>query len=95
MKKLTAKQWLKKFPTEESRTHSLLENIGCPKCGQREWFKMSFTGTCEVYDDSSIDIGDHEWNNKSSCSCRCGHHGTVGDFTFKGLDALIDQKHHE
>lgn len=91
MSKLTARQFLAQFP-DSPLNQGCLENIACPACGQRERFRIEFTGTAQVYDDGSEDDGDHEWTGRSAITCdgpRCAHGGRVRDFTFPGLDALI------
>lgn len=84
-----AEEILKRFPNLEDKSGTLLEDMCCPKCGNRESFSIKFTGTCEVDDESSSDDGDHEWDDNSACRCQCGYGATVKDFTFTGLDALI------
>jgi hypothetical protein len=89
-RKLTARRFLAQFP-DSTPNHGLLENMGCPKCGQRDYFRIEFRGLARVDDDSSDDSGDHEWEAKSYCRCgTCDHSGKVRDFTFKGLEELID-----
>ena len=89
---MTAEQFLEKYPDSELR-ENCLQDIACPECGQRDSFNITFTGTAEVYDDGSDDVGDHEWESESDCTCsECKHGGTVADFTFPGLDKLIDGK---
>lgn len=88
-RKMNARQFLKKFPESELMENYLVD-MGCPECGGRFGFKVGFHGTCQVFDDGTDDIGDHQWTDSSSCICdHCGHGGVVKDFTFKGLDDLI------
>lgn len=94
MSKLTARQFLKKFPESRANDNCLLD-MGCPECGNRDNFHIDFTGTANVFDDGSDDEGDHEWEGRSPCRCDCGHTGTVLGFTFNGLDDLIVQEDDE
>lgn len=91
MKRLTAKQFVKKFPDAE-KNEGLLENMACPTCGNRSMFHIQFSGMAEVSEDTSEDAGNHEWSEKSVCRCKgdCPEHGKVKDFTIKGLDELIE-----
>jgi len=38
-----------------------LEGIRCPQCGQEDCFKITALITCNVTDDGSEPVGDHEW----------------------------------
>jgi len=88
--KLTAEQLIEKFPDMACMEDSLLQDLACPNCGERDSFKIGFTGTCRVDRYGSDDCGDHEWDAKSHCHCPvCDHVATVGEFTFKGLDELL------
>lgn len=88
--RLTAAQFLDKYPDTESKADTLLEDMACPECGQRHRFHITFTGVCEVTEDGSEDAGDHEWTNESTCRCgHCDASATVLDFTIDGLDAAL------
>lgn len=83
-----ARKFADNFPDADIN-ENCLEDIACAKCGTRDGFKIGFNGTCQVNDDGSDDVGDHEWDGVSSCVCTCGEGGTVDDFTIKGLDDLL------
>jgi hypothetical protein len=98
--KMTAAELLTKFPdmegkhpSDEQESDSLLLDMACPACGQRDRFRIGFHGTADVDDDSSSDDGDHEWDADDHCTCqKCSHRGDVKDFTFDGLDDLIAEQ---
>ena len=92
-RKMSAKQFLAKYPAAEINTNTLLD-IGCPKCGNRGWFRIKITTMANAEDDgTSGNDGDHEWGQDSRIECReCWHRGVVRAFTFKGLDALIEKE---
>ena len=90
-RKLTARQFLKKFPDSE-QNENCLEDMGCPECGNRERFKIEMTAVIEICDEGTEDHGDTEWDDKSYCECFvCSLSGKVRNFTFKGLDDLIHE----
>jgi hypothetical protein len=87
---MTAKQFLKLHPDAESNADGLLEDMACRNCGNRETFRIAFSGIAEVDNESSSDDGDHEWDDRSHCHCpQCGTAGKVKAFQIKGLDDLI------
>ena len=58
-----------------------LENICCPKCGQEDRFKIVALITCDVTDDGSEPVGDHEWDDHSATRCaECGFDGELKEF---------------
>lgn len=58
-----------------------LEGMACPKCKSEEPFKISMTSLFTIYDSSTDDNEDTEWDEKSYCECcECGHYGIVKDF---------------
>src|SRR6516165_5319229 len=58
-----------------------LENVCCPKCGQEDRFKIVALITCDVTDDGSEPVGDHEWDDHSATRCsECGFDGELKDF---------------
>jgi hypothetical protein len=61
-----------------------LENVCCPRCGQEERFKIVALISCEVTDDGSEPVGDHEWGDDSATHCpECGFDGELKDFRKK------------
>ena len=61
-----------------------LENVRCPKCGQEDRFKIVALITCDVTDDGSEPVGDHEWDDHSATRCsECGFDGELKDFRKK------------
>jgi hypothetical protein len=61
-----------------------LENISCPKCGQEERFKIVALITCDVTDEGSEPVGDHEWDDHSATRCPvCGFDGKLKEFRKK------------
>jgi len=89
-RKPTAAQFLRVYP-HSPRNDNCLEDIACPKCGQREQFKVRIITMGELTDDGTdAEVGDHEWGNYIECS-RCAHYGNLAGFTFKGLDELISR----
>lgn len=98
-KKLTTKQLLAKFPDMESKSDTILEDIACQHCGNRDRFRIDTKSMCEVTEDGCESDGDNEWESKSYMECGgdcCGDGrvfcATVSDFTFKGLDNLIAER---
>lgn len=90
---MTALEFVAKFPERDEIMEGLCEDMACPKCGHRDGFYITFTGTARVFDDTSEDIGDHEWDQDSSCICpQCNHGGTVADFTIPELDITIEEQ---
>jgi hypothetical protein len=58
-----------------------LQNVCCPKCGQEDRFKIVALITCDVTDDGSDPVGDHEWDDTSPTRCpECGFSGELKDF---------------
>lgn len=58
-----------------------LENIRCPKCGQKDRFKIAAIISCLVTDTGSEPVGDHEWDDGSATHClKCGFDGKLKDF---------------
>lgn len=97
--KMTAAELLANADTKKAgdvyNGDTILENIACPKCGCRGPFNIAGYALFEVESDTSSDIGDHTWEDSSPCICSdCQYGATVADFTFPGLDLLI-QAHNE
>jgi len=100
--KMTAAELLAKFPdmegkhpSDEQESDSLLLDMACPACGQRDRFRIAFRGLLDVNDDTSDENGDHCWEATDECDCmghHCAHSATVADFTFPGLDDLIAEQ---
>jgi hypothetical protein len=58
-----------------------LENVCCPNCGQEDRFKIVALITCDVTDDGSDPVGDHEWDDHSATRCpECGFSGELKEF---------------
>lgn len=58
-----------------------LEGIRCPECGQEDQFKITALITCEVTDDGSEPVGDHDWDDESNTHCPgCGFAGKLRYF---------------
>jgi sarcosine oxidase delta subunit len=91
--KLTTEEFIAKFP-ESNRNTNCLENVACPFCGNRDRFVIGITATFDVFDNGTgYQIGDNEWDDKSYIRCGdCDERGTVGDFTIKGLDDVLDKR---
>ncbi len=61
-----------------------LENVRCPKCGQEDHFKIVALIICDVTDDGSEPVGDHEWDDHSATRCpECGFDGEMNEFRKK------------
>jgi hypothetical protein len=61
-----------------------LENVCCPKCAQDDRFKIVALITCDVTDDGSEAVGDHEWDDTSATRCvECGFDGELKEFRRK------------
>lgn len=55
--------------------------MACPKCGQADTLSVEITCTATLTIDGTETLGDHYWDETSSCRCDdCGHHDCVGDF---------------
>jgi DNA-directed RNA polymerase subunit RPC12/RpoP len=86
---MSPEEFKAKFP--DIAEHSdCLEDLACPKCGYRECFKITGTGTFTVTEDGISDTEYCDWDADSGITCRsCGHDGTVAGFTIKGLDEFL------
>lgn len=93
----TAEELLKKFPKMEhcdALPESCMLDIACPKCGQREAVEVH----CMVWatlreDGTELDTQDASYEPRSACKCPvCEHEAELLDFTFLGLDKLIDAR---
>lgn len=89
------------MPDNHHPEDDLLNDLCCPGCGSRDAISIVMTSFTELHPDGTGDSEDTEWDNESFCKCRaCGHGAKVKDFTFDGLDELIetkieDEKHEE
>ena len=100
--KMTAAELLTKFPDmecklrdDEQEPDSLLLDMACPACGQRDRFRIACRCLLDVNDDTSDEYGDHCWEDTEECDCmsnHCAHSATVADFTFEDLDDLIAEQ---
>ena len=78
---------LDKYPDMELHEDDHLTDKACPNCGERDSITISATSDFDIYPDGTDQNGDVEWTDDSPCKCRaCSHGGTVGEFTFTGLD---------
>lgn len=96
---MNAEEFLKKFPNAPHRGNCL-EDIACPKCGQREEFVVKATihmgltdeGT-DAYADVTKNFTEIDYDEKSYIFCPdCNQEGTVRSFTHQGLDELIHSR---
>jgi DNA-directed RNA polymerase subunit RPC12/RpoP len=87
---MTPQEFHARHPDQDETNENALEDMACPGCGSRGRFAIAVTTTAIFDDLGSDDVGDLEYENDSSCTCReCGHAGTVADFTVDGLDAFL------
>ncbi len=103
-RKHTARQLLNQFQFAQANQNYLID-MACPQCGNREAFAVAVETFARLSDDGTdTQAGDWdtEYTPNSYCRCdndKCGDkHGPAGfligrvrDFTFPGLDALIEQ----
>ena len=88
---MKAEEFVAKFPDAE-RNQSWLENIACPKCGQRERFRIEMIIIADVTDDETNRDGDCQYDDDSYCECgECPNCGKLVVFTIKGLDDLLEE----
>lgn len=92
MRKLTAAQFVKKYPDTEINENCLTD-IACSTCGQRESFRVESKIMAEVCDNGTDrDESDCEWGEDSRCDCPCGESSKLHRFTIAGLDELLEGK---
>ena len=99
---MTTKQFLAKYPDTHTCSSNMTD-LACPKCGQRDHLlvrSLLFVGLTDngtdAYSDATRDCGDTEWDDASDARCpECDYEGTVGHFTFNGLDELIEGTRNE
>ncbi len=92
-RKLTARQLLDKFQIK-SANQNCLRDMACPSCGERDTFQIEMKAVIRIHDEGTEDHEDTEWDGKSYCACgrsECPQAGLVRDFTFPGLDDLLEQ----
>lgn len=59
-----------------------LAGMRCPKCGNKDEFRIEVSTIAKVTDDGIELVGDTEWSDKSFCMCPvCEHDGFAADFT--------------
>jgi len=91
MKKITKEEFVLTFRNSPIMKN-ICNNIACSACGERNNFRVEFTGICTMTDMTTDDTGDHSWDATSFCKCNtCGEEGVVGDFTIPGLDDYIQE----
>lgn len=89
MRKLTAEQFVKKFPDSEIMENCCMDKA-CSTCGARDGFRIQATITALVFDDGTDrDESDCEYDEDSRCDCDCGESGQLHRFTIEGLDDLL------
>jgi DNA-directed RNA polymerase subunit RPC12/RpoP len=88
---MTPQEFKAKFPErKEDINTNCLEDIACPKCGNRGDFKILVSAFATVCDDGIDGTEDTEWDEQSHIMCKdCMHEGIVKDFTIKGLDDFL------
>lgn len=84
---------LNKFPDMRINSNCL-EDKACPKCGNRDEFRIDLKTQANLVDDGTdANVGDHEYDDDSVCVCeKCRFTTQLSDFTFEGLDALIAER---
>ena len=86
---LTARQLAQKFPNLQPNGNCLT-NIACPECGNRDQFRIEMKSVFTLRDAGTDDYEDTDWGQNAYCQCgECKHEGKVRDFTFAGLDDLL------
>ena len=94
-RKLTVKQLIKKHPGLKTNNNCLTD-IACPKCGNREHFRIQVKTICTLMDDGVDEHEDTEWGNQSFCQCKeCDEAGTVKNFKFPNLDETLSTRKRE
>lgn len=92
-RKLTARQLIQKFPRLRPN-ENCLEDIACPECANRDQFRIEMRSIFTLRDDGTDNYEDTEWGRSDYCQCpQCQHEGKVRDFTFPGLDNLLQSAH--
>lgn len=88
-RKLTARHLAQKFPSLQ-QNENCLTNIACPECGNRDQFRIEMKSVFALRDDGTDGYEDTDWGQNAYCQCGgCQHEGKVRDFTFAGLDDLL------
>lgn len=84
-----------KYPESEINENCLTD-IACPHCGHRSWFKVEMKSLFFLLDSGTDSYEDTEWGKDSYCECtECGKSGNVSDFTFDGLEDLLEEVRQE
>ena len=87
--KLNAQQLAQKFQNLLPNDNCLT-NIACPECGNRDQFRIEMKSVFTLRDDGTYGYEDTDWGQNDYCQCgECQHEGKVRDFTFAGLDELL------
>ena len=88
-RKLTAWQLAQKFQKLQ-QNNNCLTNIACPECGNRDQFRIEMKSVFSLCDAGTVGYEDTDWGPNGFCQCvECHHEGKVRDFTFAGLDDLL------
>ena len=94
---MSPEELIKKFPNlefEDDGSH--LHDICCPQCGLRSEIHVTVSTVVQLFRNGTGDHEDTEYTGDSECSCRgCGKEGLLDDFTFKGLDDLLEPDEEE
>ena len=89
---MTTEDFLEQFPDAEEN-ENCLRDVACPKCGNREKFRIEAKIMAIVEDmGTDRDESDCEWDESSHCACgndACDKDGPLKDFTIDGLDDAI------
>jgi hypothetical protein len=86
---LTARQLAQKFQNLQPNDNCLTD-IACPECGNRDQFRIEMKSIFALRDAGTDGYEDTDWGQNAYCQCcECQHEGKVRDFTFAGLDELL------
>lgn len=91
--RMTAEEFLAKFPKTEHPMDGCLEDLACPNCGSRD--RIVIVGEIEGFmtDEGSDRDGDFEYDDSANCRCaKCDHTGIVAQFTIEDLDEAISER---
>ena len=84
-------EFLAKFPNTTRENENVLKDIACPRCGQRESFRVEATIMAILHDDGTDrNNSDGEYDLQSYCECpQCLLSATLNDFFIEGLDDAV------
>ena len=83
---------LRAFPLMRANSGDL-EDIACPKCGNRTLFHIAVQTVVELTDNGTGDcVGDMEYDDLNIITCPiCDHSDKLRKFTFHGLEAGLER----